>query len=347
MSRKLQVFLQQSQRAEERENWRPSVVCISHATFKRRDAFELLRWISHRYGFGTYIHYVEGYLSRSTLAEAKERLTRLVRLADASEGNVYVDTLVCPSYTSAIAQLVQLPGIGGRENNMILLEFPKDQPEDLAVIVENLPMILATEFQVCVLASSPRGFGYRRELHIWLRPGDFENAGLMILLAYVIVGHSDWKDAIIKVFALFPEAEREKQEADLLELISKGRVPISAQNVEFVPHEEGADRRAVVNAKSADADLAILGFHADHLKRKGADLLSGFDDLGNILWVTTTREIELTAEEEPAIAVQKPAEPQASDGAPDTRPEAGAKTAAAAENTNDAPPKREAESVPK
>ncbi len=133
ISRKLQVFLQQSRGIEEYDNWRPSVVCVSHATFERRDAFDLLRWISHRYGFGTYIHYVEGYLSRKTLTEAKSTLARLVRLVDASEGNVYVDTLVCPSYTSAIAQLVQLPGIAGRENNMILLEYPKDQPAEVGV----------------------------------------------------------------------------------------------------------------------------------------------------------------------------------------------------------------------
>ena len=60
VSRQLQVFLQKSSTIQE-STWRPSVVCISQHSFRRLDAFELLRWISHRYGFGTYIHHIEGY----------------------------------------------------------------------------------------------------------------------------------------------------------------------------------------------------------------------------------------------------------------------------------------------
>jgi amino acid transporter len=298
MSRKLQIFLQQSARLKGPESWRPSVICISSATFERRDAFDLLRWISHRYGFGTYIHFVEGYLSRQMHAEARDTLVRLVHLADITEGNVYVDTLVSPSYTSAIAQLVQVPGIGGRENNMILFEFPKNNSDELAHIVENLPMIMATEFDVCILASSPRGFGYRREIHIWLLPGDFDYAGLMILLAYVILAHPEWDRGLIKVFAMLLENDTQDQQEELLSLIRAGRVPIPPQNVEFVAHTPDIDRKTIVNLKSAEADLTILGFTVPHLKRAGDKLLSGLDKLGNILFVTTSHEIELTDDSE-------------------------------------------------
>ena len=58
ISRSLQVFLQKSRRYELKDRWRPSVVCISEATFERLDAFNLLRWISHRFGFGMFIHYL-------------------------------------------------------------------------------------------------------------------------------------------------------------------------------------------------------------------------------------------------------------------------------------------------
>ncbi len=251
-----------------------------------------------------YIHYFEGYLSRRTHAEARALLARLVHLADITDGNVYVDTLVSPSYTSAVAQLVQVPGIGGRENNMILLEFPKDNLEELAHIVENLPMVMATEFDVCILASSPRGFGYLREIHIWLRPGDYEHAGLMILLAYVILGHPEWSRGAIKVFAMCPESEMVPQQERLLSLIRDGRVPITPQNVEFVPQASDVDRGNCIVSKSADADLTVFGFTLPHLKHAGAKLLTGLDKLGNVLFVTTSHEIELTNEEEAGEAEQ-------------------------------------------
>jgi hypothetical protein len=285
----------------------------------------LLRWLSHRYGFGTYIHYIEGYLSRQTHVEARQTLNRLVRLADLTEGNVYVDTLICPSFTATLAQLVQLPGIGGRENNMILLECPKRHPDELAEIVENLAMIMATEFEVCILASSPRGFGYRREIHIWLRPGDYENAGLMILLAYVILDHPDWRKGIIKIFALFPEAEREQQTGRLLALIRAGRLPITPRNVEFVPQLPDADRKRLVNEKSADADLTIVGFHASRLKRSRGQFLSDFHELGNVLLVTTEKEFELAAKDEATQPVDAETEmPAAPDPANAGRDEAPA-----------------------
>lgn len=306
ITRRLQIFLQQSQRRTEEDSWRPSVVCISSSSFERKGAFDLLRWISHRYGFGTYIHFIEGYLSKTTHAESKEMLSRLVRMADASDGNVYVDTLVSPSYTSAISQLIQLPGVSGKENNMILLEYSKAAPDEVDDIIDNYQLIAATDSNICILASSQRGFGYRREMHIWLTASDYENAGLMILLAYVILGHPDWKHGVIKIFAIFPAAEREVEEQRILDLIESGRLPISAQNVEFVSFEEGTDRKAIIGRKSIDADLTIVGFHGSLLKRNKRKMFEGFDQVNNVLFVSTMHEVELVTDEESPKSLSEP-----------------------------------------
>ena len=37
------------------------------------------------------------------------------------QSNVYIDSLISPSYTSALAQVIQLSSISGRKNNLILL----------------------------------------------------------------------------------------------------------------------------------------------------------------------------------------------------------------------------------
>jgi hypothetical protein len=65
----------------------------------------MLRWLSYKYGFGTYIHYIEGYLSKQTTRESKEVLQRLIGLASGNKNRVYLDTMISPSYTSAIARL--------------------------------------------------------------------------------------------------------------------------------------------------------------------------------------------------------------------------------------------------
>lgn len=300
ISRQIQVFLQKSRKetSEEEENWRPSVVCISSSSFQRLAAFDLLRWISHRYGFGTYLHYIEGYLSRATHEQAKTTHQHLVHLTDVSGSNVFVDTLVSPSYTSAICQLIQLPGVSGKENNMLLFEFSKRDESELAAIVDNYQLVASLDFDVCILASSDRGFGYRREIHLWLMPAEYENANLMILLAYILLGHPDWKGAKIRIFSILPEKEHDQKENELRTLIRSGRLPISAMNVELIPEEAGRDRRAIITSRSRDADLIIRGFRGEALKHQKAELFTGYDDVGNVLFVNTRKAIDLIGDNE-------------------------------------------------
>ncbi|NQV03629.1 MAG: amino acid permease, partial [Bacteroidia bacterium] len=66
MSRNLQVYLQKSRKSRINHEWRPSAICISQHSFERRTAFNFLNWISYKYGFGTYIHRIDGYFSRQS-----------------------------------------------------------------------------------------------------------------------------------------------------------------------------------------------------------------------------------------------------------------------------------------
>ena len=296
-SRMLQVFLQKSRRYEQEDRWRPSVVCISSASFERFDAFDLLRWLSHRVGFGMYIHYITGYLSRSTMDESQDVLKRLVRLADVSKSNIYVDTIVSPSYATALANVVQLPGISGKENNLILFEFARSSQDNLDKIIDNYRMVASAGFDLCVLGSSDRGFGYRKEIHIWLGQHDYRNATLMILLGYIVLGHPDWKKGEIKLFASFPEENLEEERDHLLTMVAKGRLPISPKNVELIVADPSCSRFDVVRSRSQDADLIILGFSGDAMLHNKGKIFEGYEGLGNILWVNAQKEIDLGREE--------------------------------------------------
>jgi amino acid transporter len=296
-SRMLQVFLQKSRRYEQEDRWRPSVVCISRASFERFDAFDLLRWLSYRFGFGMYIHYITGYLSRSTMDESREVHKRLVRLADVSHSNIYVDTIVSPSYATALANVVQLPGISGKENNLILFEFSRSTQDHLEELIDNFRLVASAGFDLCVLGSSDRGFGYHKEIHIWLGPHDNRNATLMILMGYIVLGHPDWKRGEIKLFASFPEDSLEVERDHLLEMIAKGRLPISPKNVELIVADASCSRIDVVRSRSQDADLIIFGVVGDAILHNKEKVFEGYDGLGNILWVNAQKEINIGREE--------------------------------------------------
>jgi hypothetical protein len=226
-----------------------------------------------------------------------------VRRAEISESNVYVDTIVSPSYTVAISQLIQFPGISGKENNMLLFEFSKSDPSGLEDIVDNYGLAASVGFDVCVLASSERGFGYCRQIHVWLTPQDYDNASLMILLAYILLGHRDWRGAVIKIFSVLPSEHLADEKRALDELIKSGRLPISAMHVEVVPREAGGSFRELVNQRSKDADLVIVGFVGEVLEHKQEKLFHGYQDVGNVLFVNTRKDIPIAREgEEPEPA---------------------------------------------
>ena len=290
-SRSLHVFLQKATKeVTEDKSWRPSIVCISSDSFERFSAFDLMRWISQRYGFGTYIHFIQGYFSQETTVQAEEALNKLIRIADISKSNVYLDTLISPSYTSAIAQIIQLPGISGKDNNMLLFEYAKSHPNRLHDISDNFGLIKSANFDVCILGTSEKSFGYKQELHIWITHQDYINASLMILLGYIIIEHSDWQNGEIKIFAVFPEDELVEREDELLALTQTGRLPISPQNITVRTYTKDLNLKAVINETSQDADLTILGMNTDSIRGKHLETFEGYDDIGNVLFVNNSVE---------------------------------------------------------
>ncbi|MEM6965655.1 MAG: amino acid permease [Bacteroidota bacterium] len=289
LSRQVQVFLQKADK-EETGSWRPSVVCISQNSFERFAAFDLLRWISQKYGFGTYIHKIEGYLSKATNQEATLAKKRLIKMAETSKSNIYIDTLISPSYTSAIAQVIQLPGISGKDNNLLMFEYSKNNLASLDNVIDNFNLIKSVDFDVIILGSTERGFGFKNEIHIWITSGDYDNATLMILLGYIISGHSDWKDSVIKIFAIYPEKSCGTEEKKLFELIEAGQLPISRKNIQVIPRKAEVDSATVIAEKSKDADLTIVGFRGAILKHDGTVVFEKMQGIGNTLFVNTAKQ---------------------------------------------------------
>lgn len=294
LNRSLQVYLQQASKSQGEWEWRPSAICISRDSFRRDSAFQLLSWISHKYGFGTYIHLIEDYYSKAARERAQSELEKLVKNFKSRRSHVYVDTLISPSYTSAIAQAIQLPGISGMENNMVMLEYSRDHPGNLKEIVENYALVNAGKFDVCILGSSERTVQYRNGIHVWIRSTDQANAHLMILMSFIIQGHPAWRKGVIRIFDICAKDQEEETRKNLEDLVLSGRLPITAKNIQVIPEITGKDNRDLINEHSADAGLTIIGFHEGHLKSQGEKAFMGYDGPGHILFVNShsTKQIE-------------------------------------------------------
>ncbi len=301
VNRTLQIYLQNkrtrthSNDAKVSEDWRPSAICISRNTFKRDSALKLLNWISFKYGFGTYLHLIDGYYSHKTNEQANEEMRRLLNNLDTSN-QVYVDTIISPSTTSAIAQSIQIPGIAGMENNMVIFEFLKsDNEDDLHDIISNFRMVNAGGFDVCILGTSRKPVIYKNGIHIWVRSFDTENTNLMILLGFIILGHPDWKKANIKIFSICRAEEVNDVKQKMYELIESGRMPITANNIEIIVREENISVKEIINKQSLDAGLTMIGFNENAFKKDGdISLFEGYGDIGSVLFVHShgVKEIE-------------------------------------------------------
>lgn len=293
VNRTLQVFMQRVGGTERDTGWRPSIVCLSAVTFESRSGFDLLRWIAHRYGFGTYLHLIEGFLNEESIEQRRVIKARLVRMNEMAGSHVYVDALISPSYTTAICQAIQLPGISGKPNNMLLFEFYRGEPRHIRHVLENFPLVQSAGLDVIFLSVSQRSFGFRRKIHVWLKPSELENASFMILLGYILLGHADWAKAEMRIFVISADQSRFRLSNALLTQIREGRLPISPRNIERIPERPGTDVKTLIRERSRDADLTILGIRPQVIESDGAAPFEGFEGMGDILFVHSARQIAL------------------------------------------------------
>ena len=293
LSRNLMVYLQQSRKSRGSQEWRPSAVCISEDSFDRDDAFQLINWISHSYGFGTYIHLIEDYYSKATYQESQSLLKKLINNHRGVGSHVYIDTLISPSYTSAIAQTIQLPGISGMENNMLILEYDRENPDNLGGIVDNFSLVNAGNFDVCILGSSNRPLNFKNGIHVWLRSLDQDNAHLMILLSFIIQGHPSWKKGKISVFQLCKPGTVVETRKELEELISTGRLPITTKNIEIIEEDPDKSYIDIVDEHSEEAALTIVGFTGESLKLGGKKVFQEYKKEGHMLFVSAAERKEI------------------------------------------------------
>jgi hypothetical protein len=289
-TRYLQIRLQKTPPSD----WRPSLIMITPRTFDRSAPVQLLDWLCDRHGFGTYLHYMKGFLENKTFRESRAVQQRLIRAVQERRGAIYVDTMISPSIQSAIAQSLQMPGVSGMENNTILFEYGvHDGPEVLEEVLSGLSLSGPTHMNRLVLRHGENFFGSRKSIHVWLTWHDARNANLMILLTYILLGHRDWKGAEVSIFAAYPRSEVHERSEDLHEMITEGRLLISEKNILVIATDDGIDFERLVEARSESADLVLLGFTSERLERRGPEIFQRFHSLRDTLFVSAEEQIDI------------------------------------------------------
>lgn len=293
LNRRLQIYLQKNQNAGQKGEWRPAAVCVSANSFERTKVLDFMRWLSHKHGFGTYFHFIENYYSKQSHYDSKIILNQLLKEQNQKDNGLYIDTMISPSYTSALAQVIQSPSISGMENNMVVFEYDKNQPNEIERIIENINLTKAGDFDVCIFASSVEPINFRNGIHVWIRPTDIENTNLMILLGYILLSHPDWKRSHIKIFNICQPGTEEQTQEELRDLIESGRLPITFANIEILTPETNQNTYDIIAEHSSNAGLTILGFREEVVKHQGEKFFNSFRAMGDVLFVNASSSKEI------------------------------------------------------
>lgn len=289
LTRRLQITLQKNHASSSEEGWRPSIVALTRFGDRRLGHFDLLRWICHRHGFGHFIQFFEDDYSFDRKSEAQERVDRLIERSGITRAGIFVDSVICPSMRIAMSQSLQVPGISGLPNNCVLLEFDKDRPEEIEEVGQCARLAAESMFNVFVLRSVKYRFGYRSSIHIWVTEDNMANAPMMLLLAYIIVGHPEWKRAQIHLFACVNSGDAERETRELSDLMTEGRLPISRKNVTSVSYEDDESLEQEISRRSSEADLVIAGLGGGSLELGNADqALLRYEGGNDVLFVHTS-----------------------------------------------------------
>jgi hypothetical protein len=105
-----------------------------------------------------------------------------------------------------------------------------------------------------------------------------------------MLGHPEWKNGQIKIFSTYPPNEKVQSESKLVELIEEGRLPISPSNIQLIPQLKEEKIDIIINKKSADADLTIVGYDSTQIEAESTTTFSKYPELGNILFVSAYKE---------------------------------------------------------
>jgi hypothetical protein len=173
---------------------------------------------------------------------------------------------------------------------MVVFESLRTDVESMQAIVENMPLVRAGDFDICLYGSTIKPVNHQNGIHVWIRATDVDNANEMILLSYIITAHPAWEKVQISIFNIVSEGQKQPARDQILSIVEEGRLPISAKNIESIEIPENMTSKELICEKSGDAGLVIIGFLEEQVKHDGKEIFMNYNNMGDILFVNSRNE---------------------------------------------------------
>jgi hypothetical protein len=180
------------------------------------------------------------------------------------------------------------------ENNMVIFEYDKREPQELHRILDNVNLVKAGNYDVGIYAISERAVVHKEGIHVWISDMDSKNTNFIILLGYIIMSHPDWRKSHIKIFITNPQGDLSAMKETLLQRITAGRLPATMANIEIVPVSDDQSFGDVLYRCSGNAGLTIFGFPDEIVRSTPINFFTKFDAIGDVLFVNASMAKEIT-----------------------------------------------------
>ena len=146
-------------------------------------------------------------------------------------------------------------GVGSFEANTVMMGWQR-KPEQRGPYLDMLRDLVQFDRSLLIVNyDGERKFGARRSIHIWWG-GLQGNGGLMLLLAFLIKAHHQWRDADVCLMTVVSSEEEKKvAEAGIQRVLDNARVEARPR----VILRGGRAIHQIMHDESGAADLAIIG----------------------------------------------------------------------------------------
>ncbi len=74
-------------------------------------------------------------------------------------------------------------------------------------------------------------------------------------------------------------------------MITTGRIPVTEKNIQIISTSDGIDVDRLIEAKSSEADLVLLGLGEERLQHQQPGILRRCPALHEVLWVSAREDI--------------------------------------------------------
>ena len=261
-------------------NWRPNLVIFGGSFARRSHLAHLGSALVQDRGIVSYSQLLVGAICR-TVEERSEAQSLLEQQVERELPNLFCRVQVVDDVHRGMVQVAQYYGVGNFEANTVLFGW-SDKPERQGALVDALRDLLALDRSVLMLRYDlDRGFGLGRKIDIWW--GGLEsNGALMLLLAYLLSSHRQWRDADIRVLtAVRTEKQRAKAQAELHRIMDQTRLSAKCE----VILSPGVDIAELMRRESGESDLVLIGLRQPKPEESAAEF---FGHYGRILEVLPT-----------------------------------------------------------